>query len=255
VAEGVRRRRGIVIGLLAGVAGGKTTVARMFAKLGAVVIDADALAHESHRAAAVARAIRRRFGHDIYDARGRLNRKRLAAMVFRDARARRDLESIVHPAVLHEIARALRAARRSGRIAVLDVPLLLETGLAEHCDALVFVDAGKRTRQARAAKRGWERSEIGRRESTQKTVNFKRTRADYIVDNNLSKGRTFRQVREIWNLLEPARTERSRERIRTFAETRSPGPRARVDGRAARNRRSLERGQAPRVRIAQETHP
>ncbi|MBI1851859.1 MAG: dephospho-CoA kinase [Planctomycetes bacterium] len=225
-----------MIGVLAGVAGGKTTVARMFGRLGARTIDADELAHATYELPTVRRAIRRRFGREAFDSRGRLNRKRLAEEVFEDPRALGALSRIVHPVVHRAILTAIKRSRETGGTLVLDVPLLVETGLDSRCDVLVFVDTQNEKRRRRATtRRGWSPSEIDRRESVQKTVNFKRKRADYIVDNNHSKGRTFQQVSEIWSLLTTRRPERSHERSRTLARAGIPDPRARDEDRAARN--------------------
>ncbi len=117
----------------------------------------------------------------------------------------------------------------------MDVPLLLEKGLDTSCDVIVYVDTSRVRRAERACEsRGWDRTEVARRERSQKSVNFKRKRADYIVNNNLSKGRTFRQVREIWSLVTSTAIRSPSRRGRP--PVRASGHRARGECRATHER-------------------
>jgi dephospho-CoA kinase len=205
----------------------------MFARLGARRLDADRLVHRTYALPSVRSAIRRRFGDEAFDSRRRLNRRRLAAEVFRDRSARRDLNRIVHPIVHRSILAAVDEARRRGGVTlVLDVPLLLEKRLDRLCDVLVFVKTSKARREQRAARsRGWNGSEVGRREMSQKSLNFKLKRADYIVSNGRSLKRTYEQVEEIWELVASA-APRGR-RHHAGVRTRSSNHRAHGVSRAA----------------------
>ncbi len=186
-----RRRRPVVIGLLGGIAAGKSTVAGLFAARGFEVLDADQEARQVTDDPTVLRAIAARFGPDLVPA-GTLDRRALAAMVFADPAARRDLEAITHPAVRARLTAKLEAALAAGRNVVLDVPLLLEGGLIARCDTCVFVDAAEATRRARARARGWDDEELLRRERTQAELAVKRARCTHTIatDGTLDDVRT-----------------------------------------------------------------
>lgn len=116
-----------VIGLTGGIGSGKSTVAEIFRRLGATIIDTDAIAHElTEPGAAGLNAIVAAFGSEVLDAHGRLDRARLRRRVFADPAARRRLEAILHPLIRAEVARRLRVAE--GPYVILVVPLLVETG-------------------------------------------------------------------------------------------------------------------------------
>lgn len=191
------RGKPVVIGLLGGVASGKSTVAAMFAERGLVWIDADRIAREVTTQPGVLDRIVARFGRGVLDGGGALDRARLAAVVFDDPAARADLEAIVHPAVRERIERALDDARDAGRSVLLDVPLLLERGLIERCNIVVFVDASDTVRTARAAARGWDARELARREAAQSPLDVKKLHASFTIDNSDSLSRTRDQVEAI----------------------------------------------------------
>jgi len=172
---------GTVIGLLGGVASGKSTVARHMAERGLVHVDADRLAREVVAEPAVRQAIAQRFGEDLYDAQGALDRALLARRAFQDASSTEDLNALVHPAVRDRIVAELAAAGE--RPVVLDVPLLLESPLAEHVTTWVFIDVDEARRDARAADRGWAPDERSRRESHQATLAEKRAAAHHVLEN------------------------------------------------------------------------
>jgi len=204
----------IVVGLVGKMAAGKSTVARMFAALGARVIDADALAHEVLDEPAVRRAVVDRFGAGACGADGRVDRRRLASVVFGEgaaaAAALADLEAIVHPRVRGrmeaELADQRRAEAAGGepRVVVLDVPLLVQAGWADACDVVVAVECDEATRERRLDDRGvdpaqraardraWVRSGDPRNAVPEKTV---------AVDAARDEAYTFDQVRRIWSEL------------------------------------------------------
>lgn len=180
----------VVLGVLGGIASGKSYVARRLAGPAGVVVSADELAHQALAAPEVRSEVVRAFGGEVLGPDGAVDRRALAAVVFRDAAARRRLEGWIHPWVRARISRALEEARAEGRPrVVLDVPLLLEHdaqhGLARACDHLVFVevDAAERERRAQAT-RGWEPGELARREAAQLPLDEKRRRADVVVPND-----------------------------------------------------------------------
>jgi len=183
-----------VVGLSGGPGSGKSAVAALFRKWGARVIDADAIAHRVIDRPAIRARLVRAWGPGILKG-GRVDRPRLARAAFRSRAAARRLNRLVHPAVLKEIRAGI--ARSSGLV-VLDAPLLYESGADRLCDRVVFVEAPRRLRLRRGAARGLPPAEAVRRERLQRSLAFKRRRADRIVDNSGPRSRTERQVRGIF---------------------------------------------------------
>lgn len=186
--------RTLVLGVLGGIASGKTAVARLLAGREGLVISADELAREALDSPDVLARVRARFGPAAIGPDGRADRAYLARAVFDPAHGaaelRSELESWTHPLVRDRIRERLSAARASGvpRV-VLDVPLLLENdaqhGLARLCDALVFVDVRDDERERRAEReRGWSRGEVARREAAQLPLLEKKKRAHHIIEND-----------------------------------------------------------------------
>jgi len=183
----------LVLGVLGGIASGKSTVARLLAGAEGVVISADELAREALDSPAVLERVRARFGAAAIAPDGRADRAVLARLVFdaeRGAKLRAELEGWTHPLVRDRIEERLRAARAAGvpRI-VLDVPLLLENDaeldLARLCDVLVFVDVHDAERERRAQRtRGWKSGEVARREAAQLPLFAKKQRAHHVLPND-----------------------------------------------------------------------
>lgn len=190
------RDTAVVIGLVGGVAAGKSTVAAMFGEAGLLVLDADQKAHAVVRIPTVRQQLVARFP-EVFGPDGELQRQKLADLVFRDEAARRDLEAITHPAIRAELEAELAAALAAGRSVVLDVPLLLERGLIDRCDHVVFVAAGEATRLERARARGWDAEELRAREASQATLAQKQGRSSFTVTNDGDLSRTRRQVEGI----------------------------------------------------------
>ncbi len=181
----------LVIGVLGGIASGKSHVARLLAGDRGAVVDADRLAREALETPEVVRRVRERFGAEAVAPDGRVRREVLAETVFRDAEARRALESWTHPIVREKMALEVAAARREGRSPIVfDVPLLVENdaqhGLARACDVLVFVDADDAERERRARQRGWQPGELARREAAQLPLPAKRELAAHLISNRTS---------------------------------------------------------------------
>ena len=183
----------LVLGVLGGIASGKSEVARLLAGERGLVLSADALAREALDSPEGVALVRERFGPAAIGADGRPDRAALARLAFDPAlgrEVRAALESWTHPRVRARILARLSEARAAGvpRV-VLDVPLLLENdaehGLARLCDVLVFVDtdAGARDRRAQR-ERGWPSGEVARREAAQLPLDEKRRRAHHVIRNN-----------------------------------------------------------------------
>ncbi|OGX38835.1 MAG: dephospho-CoA kinase [Omnitrophica WOR_2 bacterium RIFCSPHIGHO2_02_FULL_68_15] len=190
----------IVIGVTGSLGTGKSTVARLLARRGAHRLDADAMAHALMAPGTpVWRRLRRRFGAGVVQPDGRIDRPALAAAGFASRDAWRDLCRIVHPAVIAATRRSLAALRRRARpaVVVLDVPLLIESGMTSLVDWVVVVTADRRAQLARARRR-WPAAEILRRLRRQMPLAEKVRRADVVIDNNGSRRATAVQVRRFW---------------------------------------------------------
>jgi dephospho-CoA kinase len=188
------------VGLTGGVGSGKSTVAALLARHGAVVIDADALAREVVEPGSPGfDAVVTRFGSTVV-ADGRLDRAALAALVFRDERALGDLNAIVHPLV-GERAAELMAAAPPDAVVVYDVPLLVEADLAAGFDVVVVVEAPAETRLARLQGRGLSAEDANARMAAQAADAQRRAVADVVIENEGSRAELAERVDELWTLL------------------------------------------------------
>ncbi len=199
------RRMTRIVGLTGGIGTGKSTVARMLAARGAVVIDADAIVHELQAVGTPMLAeIGRAFGPEILRPDGSLDRARLGEVVFADPEARRRLGEITHPAVGREMLRRLEAARSAGApLVVLDNPLLFEGRVrrgaaSDRTEETILAYAPAETQIARQiARDGVTREFALQRMAAQLPIEEKRALATYVIDNSGSLEATERQVREL----------------------------------------------------------
>jgi dephospho-CoA kinase len=187
------------VGLTGGIGSGKSTVADELARRGAVIIDADQLAREVVEPGTPGLAqIVARFGDRVLVG-GRLDRAALAKIVFADPQARRELESIIHPAVRRRAAE-LEAAAPSRSIVVHVIPLLVETGQAAYFDVVVVVDVESETQLDRLLARGELSAEEARsRIAAQANRAQRLAAADVAVDNNGSLVELQAQLDDLWS--------------------------------------------------------
>jgi len=195
-----------VIGILGGVASGKSLVAQRLTQRGAGLLDADRAGHEVLRMPQVEAAARQRWGDVVFGPDNHLDRGRLAKIVFApppEGPAEREyLEQLTHPEIARLLQRQADEMAASGKaVAVLDAPLLLEAGWDKLCRRLVFVDAPRQARLQRATARGWSEEEFAAREAVQESLDFKRSRADVVVDNSGSPEHTEAQIEGLWRSL------------------------------------------------------
>lgn len=190
------------VGLTGGIASGKSTVSAILAELGAVVIDADALARE-----VVARgtpgldAVVAEFGPGLLTPDGDLDRPAMGALVFGDAEARKRLEGIIHPLV-HARSAELEAAASPRAVVVHDIPLLAEVGRAGSFDAVIVVDAPPELQVTRMVEdRGWAREDAESRIAAQATRSDRLAIATHVVDNTGSLEELREQVERIYTEL------------------------------------------------------
>jgi dephospho-CoA kinase len=195
-----RRRRParLVVGLTGGFGSGKSTALAAFRRLGARTADADAEARRLlKRGSPGHRRVLKSFGRAVLSSDGTIDRRRLAEAVFSDARLRRRLERILHPAVRRTL-RALAKRHRRG-VLVLDVPLLFEAGWRGDVDRTVTVWAPLRTRLRRLARRGFARPEALRRIKAQWPLERKCRLSDHVLDNGGPRSAVRRQVRLLFH--------------------------------------------------------
>jgi dephospho-CoA kinase len=192
------------VALTGGIASGKSMVAAELAARGAIIIDADVLAREVVEPGTPAlAAIIDRFGEQVVT-EGRLDRPRLAELVFADSLARRDLERIVHPAVRARAAELERAARPAA-IVVNVIPLLVETGQQGDFDLVVTVDVDHETQiQRLVARNGFTRAEAESRVAAQASREDRRIAAHVVVDNTGSVTQLREQIDALWAELSSA---------------------------------------------------
>jgi len=191
-----------VIGILGGIGSGKSAVAAEFAKLGCEVIDADKIAHELLDQPEVWQQIVGLFGEGILDSAGKIDRKKLADIVFADAQRLSSLNNIIHPLVLKRAEELIDLYKHRAEVKaiVLDIPLLVEVGWDRRCDRLIFVDCQRQIRIDRVKKMGvFDENQIKIRENFQISLDKKAWLADNIVDNNSDFSALVRQAANIFS--------------------------------------------------------
>jgi dephospho-CoA kinase len=198
----------LLVGLTGGIGSGKSTVAALLAERGAVVVDADAITRRLQQPGQpVFDAMVERFGAGIVAGDGTLDRPAVAAIVFSDEQARKDLEAIVHPAVGAEMLEILQASAGTDRIVVYDVPLLVESGKTGY-GAVVVVDVDPEVAVARlVAHRGFDEADARARIARQATREERLAVADRVIDNSGDLAALAAQVDDVWEWL----VERERE--------------------------------------------
>lgn len=189
-----KTRRRLVVGLTGGIGSGKSEALSALGRLGAVTIDLDAVAREQAKPGGPAfRAVVKALGRGILDRGGRIDREKVAALVFKKESILRRLENATHPPILREMRRRAGAARG---VVVIDVPLLFEKKLEREFDVTMLVTASRGTRLGRLRKRGVPRPEALRRMRAQLSDEAKSARADLLVSNDASKDRFRRRLKE-----------------------------------------------------------
>jgi dephospho-CoA kinase len=197
----------VILGLTGGIASGKSTVARMFAALGAEVVDADALAREAVAPGQPAwEEVRRVFGPRALRPDGTLDRAWLGEHVFASEEARRRLNSIIHPEVVRELQARIAAARARPQgpgdpphVLIAEVPLLIEEGLTSLVDQVALVVAQQTTQVARLMHdKGLAEEQASARVRAQLPVEAKRPLADWVIDGEAPLSQVEARVKEIW---------------------------------------------------------
>ncbi|MEK6727451.1 MAG: dephospho-CoA kinase [Candidatus Omnitrophota bacterium] len=191
----------IILGITGGLGSGKSTVAELFKTFGAEVIDADRLSHESIAPGGKCynKAIKT-FGTKILRSDKKIDRVKLGGIVFGNEELLKKLNNIIHPEVIKEIRGRIKESK--SRAIVLDVPLLIESGLINLADKLIVVKI-KRSAQIKRVKvkTSLTESNILRRINSQISLRVKARLADFVIDNSGTIRQTKKQAKDIWKSL------------------------------------------------------
>lgn len=195
----------LLIGLTGGIGSGKSTALRVFKKLGARVIDADVLARKAVEPGKPAwRDIKQRFGVGVFHKNGRLDRKKLAARVFNNKKALKELNAIVHPRVKAMEAELINGIKKSDKKAVIvaDAPMMIEAGFHRSKDVLVVMDSTEENQIKRTVKSGrLNRRQAKARIRAQMPTAQKKKFADYIIENNGTIAECRKNAQAVYRLI------------------------------------------------------
>lgn len=195
----------IVIGIIGGVGSGKSSVANALAELGAMTLDVDQIGHDLLNETEIKNRLAERWGTGVTDSSGEIDRSVVAGIVFTDSPEAADelkfLESLVHPRITDQLVSRIaefKQSRETG-VLVIDAAVMVKAGWDRLCDRLVFVEVSERDRLARCQQRGWTSEQFYRRELNQESLDLKRERANWVIDNSGSPQELTEQVTGIWN--------------------------------------------------------
>ncbi len=194
----------LTLGLVGGIASGKSVVADCFRDLGALVLDADKAGHEVLREPDVIATLKQWWGDRVVDPNGQISRKEVAKIVFAaggDAE-KKFLEELTHPRIQMRLQQEMaktQAQSQPPRVAVLDAALLFEAGWDKLCDKIVFIDAPRDARLERAVRRGWSAEQFAAREAAQMPLAEKASRSHILIRNVKTLEYVRDVVRMTWN--------------------------------------------------------
>ena len=189
------------VGLTGGIGAGKSTVADMFSKLGAVVIRSDELARQVIEPNTPGfQKVLSRFGNQILQENGSIDRQKLAQIVFNDQNSLKDLEEIIHPLVRNKTNELINSQTQE-TIVVNEVPLLLEKKMEKMFDFLVVVISSEKNRINRLQKRGISEPEAKKRMSLQVSDEARKSSADFLITNDGNIDQLEADVAKVWQAL------------------------------------------------------
>jgi dephospho-CoA kinase len=187
----------VIVGLTGGIGAGKSTVANMFAQLGALVVDADQLARAAIEPGSSGfDEVVATFGEKVLRD-GEINRAKLGEIVFKDAQQRKKLEAIIHPRVQEALAQKIKTLN-PGDVLVYEIPLLVETGAADKFDYIITVEADIENRLDRLFERGMDEDEAERRIAAQASQAEREAVADRVIINDGDRADLFAECARIW---------------------------------------------------------
>jgi len=187
-----------VIGVVGGIGSGKSLAASIFVELGCALIDADAIGHALLEQPDIKDALRRLWGGDVFDTEGHADRAAVGRIVFDDPKALAALNGLLHPKMRQRMKEQIADAMVDPAVAgvVIDAAVLFEAGWNDLCDCVVYIEAPVPLRLERvAAARGWDKSEVARRERLQINLDKKRQMCDYIISNHASNSHLSEAIR------------------------------------------------------------
>jgi dephospho-CoA kinase len=192
------------LGIVGGVASGKSAAAGALVRRGAILVDADQVGHEILEDPEVMAAFRQRWGDSVVGPDGQIVRREVAKRVFGDdpmaTREREFLNSVSHPRIGERLRERLDELQSQGvSLVVLDAALLFETGWDQLVDGVLFVDTPRDQRLQRALQRGWTPEQFAAREKSQWPVEQKRSRATWVIENSGSLEQLDAAVEKVWS--------------------------------------------------------
>ncbi|MDG2470425.1 MAG: dephospho-CoA kinase [Pirellulaceae bacterium] len=194
----------LIVGIAGGIASGKSMVSTVFKEQGAFVLDADQVGHQVLTRSEVRNQIRKLWGDLVFRDDDSVNREKLGAIVFDPLNGALELsrlERITHPLIRQCLEDQVRKliSEEEFSIAVLDAPVMFKAGWDGFCDRLIFVDSSLETRQSRAMVRGWTISEFETREAAQVSLDVKRSRSDWLIQNDGTPAELKERALAIWD--------------------------------------------------------
>lgn len=188
----------LVVGLTGGFGVGKSSVAQRFKNLGAEVIDADDLAHDAmKKGSPVFDAVIESFPEALHPGGKKMDREKLAEIVFSDPEKRKVLEAIIHPYVYEKIKEKIEASDRN--VVLAEVPLLFEAEFETLCDKVVTVTCSPAIKMKRLLGRRFTEQDVRAREKVQMHEALKAKKADFVIDNSRSIYQTQREIERLWS--------------------------------------------------------
>ncbi|MDQ7056597.1 MAG: dephospho-CoA kinase [Persephonella sp.] len=190
------------VGLTGSIGTGKSTVAGIFKEFGAYVISADKIVHKLLEEEEIKEKIREEFG-DVFTPEGKVDRKKVAQVIFENEKKRKVLEGILHPLVFREIEKFFKKIEKKDpeAVAIAEVPLMIETGSYKNYDIIIVVYAPRNIQLKRLIEKGLSREEAEKRIKAQMPVEEKIKYADIVIENTGSIEELEKEVREIYEIL------------------------------------------------------
>lgn len=190
----------IVIGIVGGIASGKSFVSNVFEQKGALRVDADRIGHQVLMEKETKKLIKDTWGDCVFDDAGNIDRQKLAEIVFRpDSNQLVQLEQITHPKINARLRKILDESREKYPAAILDAPVLLKAGWNKFCQRILYVDCPKDIRLQRARLRGWTEEMFNSREASQVDLERKKSISTETIRGTDSLEEIERQVNDFWD--------------------------------------------------------
>ena len=187
----------LIVGLTGGFGVGKSSVAQRFKNFGAEVIDADQIAHDAmKKGSPIFDPIIELFEEALHPGGKKMDREKIAEIVFSNSKKRKELEAIIHPYVYKKIKERIEASERP--VILVEVPLLFEAGFETLCDKVVVVTCNSTVKMKRLKNKKFTEQEVRARERAQMAEALKAQKGHFIIDNSKSIYQTQREIERLW---------------------------------------------------------